>query len=131
MDTSSIRNTLAAGSLDDVLASLAPDERRDLVLVNPNAGEGNDPYVLARVGRAIVIQMGPGRLMVHVHAHGPEKDAECWAGIVSEAENAVTEHNAVALAVREHPGVQEMIARGFPPSMAAIFNGLSLPADLG
>ena len=127
---SSIRSAVAEGSLDTVLATLVPDERCDLVMVNPDARADNDPYVLTRVGRAIVVQMGPGQLMVHVHVHGPERDADCWAGIVREAENAVAAHNAVALAVREHPGVQAMIAQGFPPSMAATFHGLSLPDEL-
>ena len=127
---SSIRSAVAEGSLDSVLATLVPDDRYDLVLVNPDVRVGNDPYVLTRVGRAIVIQMGPERLMVHVHGHGPEHDEDCWAGIVREAEDAVAAYNAVALAVREHPGAQAMIARGFPPTMAATFHGLRLPDEL-
>ena len=127
MDSTIMRAMISDGNLTATLDRLDVDAREDYTVVDPNASNDNETLTLARIGRAVIMVQSNNRMMVHVHGHGPEQDDACWTAQVEFVSNAVAAFNAVALQVRDHPGVQAMIVAGFPVEMAAAFHGIDPP----
>lgn len=113
MDTSSIRTAIATGNVREIIDVLGADRRVDYMCADLMGGEPG-MITIAQVGRALITVMPDGMTQVKVHAHGEDRDEECWSHLVAEAEAMVAEHNRQAEAIAGNPVAAMLLRMGAP-----------------